>query len=166
MVHWKLLTRNHHGTVIIHDNTNQAHSAIHQRTLQIKWPIQWRWMNIHVNYMSNVWTPTSGHYLKQFTHTMLGQKRIIPGQTYTSIIVTYVETHFIHIGSRQFCNWVCWMWVFISSNECIENVLWKNHNRLGREILLWNNHEIGLCKRVCRHLDCRICKRSPAPIQS
>ena len=42
----------------------------------------------------------------------------------------------------------------------------KNHNRLGREIILWNNHEMVLWGKLCRHINARIFKRNPSPIQS
>ena len=138
MGHRKLLPINAHGTVIIYENPYQTHSTIHYHTPQIKlnsWSI---------NNMRNILNPKSRNSCKKFTRRTPRQPILLTSKTYASNIATCMDTNFVCIGSRQFWSWVCQTWLRRSSNECIGNVLWKNHNRLGREIILQYNHEIEL----------------------
>ena len=80
-------------------------------------------MDIHGNYKRNVCTTSSGHPGKQLTRTTLKKPCILTSQTNTTIMETYVETYFIHIGSGRFWNWLCLTGTCRSSYECIKNVL-------------------------------------------
>ena len=82
-------------------------------------------MGIHENHKRNVWTTSSGNSCKKLTHTMFKKLWMLPSQTNTRIVVTYVETYFIHIVSGIFWNWLCFTWTCRSSDESIKNVLWK-----------------------------------------
>ena len=159
MGHRKLLPINAHGTVIIYENPYQTHSTIHYHTPQIKlnsWSI---------NNMRNILNPKSRNSCKKFTRRTPRQPILLTSKTYASNIATCMDTNFVCIGSRQFWSWVCQTWLRRSSNECIGNVLWKNHNRLGRKVILRNNHEMGLFKKVCSHLNIRTFQRNPSKIQ-
>ena len=102
MGHFKLLPRNTHGTVGIYEDTYQVNYAINYCTLKLKLPSWSRWMDLHGNYLSNVWTTTSGNYWKQLNHTMFKQPWILTDQTNTRIVEICVDTYFIHIGSGIF----------------------------------------------------------------
>ena len=106
MVSWKLLPRDAHGTVRIYVNPYQDHSSRHYHTLKIKRPSQSIWVDTHGNRMENVLTPTSGHHCEQFTHTTSRQPWLLPSQINNRIMASCMETHFVHIGSGIFCNWV------------------------------------------------------------
>ena len=41
----------------------------------------------------------------------------------------------------------------------------KNYNRLGRNVILWNNHEMELWKMLCQHFNDRIFQQLPSPVQ-
>ena len=79
-------------------------------------------MDIHGNNTGNVWTPTSGNYRETITLTTPREPQVLQSKTYARIMATCMETHIIHIGGRQFLDWLCHTGTRISSNYCITNV--------------------------------------------
>ena len=144
MGHQKLLIRNTHGKVRIYESTNQINYNQHYFTVQVKWPIISRWMDLHKNHTRNVWITTSGNSCIKLTCTTFAQPWILKNQTHTRIIDTCLDTYLIHIGSGWFWDCSCLTREIRSSDECTENELWKHHNRLGGEIIVWYNNEMGL----------------------
>ena len=91
---------------------------------------------------------------------------ILTSQTHTKIMATCTETHFIHIVSGRFWNWICWTREHRSSYDCVKDVLWKDHSILEGKAILWYNNEMKWYKTVSRHINAQIRKGSFAQICS
>ena len=84
----------------------------------------------------------------------------------TRFMNTCLETYSLYIGSGRFWDQLSWTGEYISSDECTKNILWKYHNRFGREVIPQYNNWMVIYKTVCRLINAWICKRTFAPIWS